>query len=543
MLAHPRIRLVLLTFAALRAAACAGPDLGPSSLPALEAGAGKADQASAAGARYLLTRDASGRVVKARIAPAAPPPAGVHVAADSAVAVDFLTRSGRALDLDDALLGALRPAALDELGDTVAVDLEQAWDGLPVLEAGVRVVYHRSGEVETVHLAPVRGIVAPAARHALTPAEAADTAVAAAGGGPAADPPDVQSGWFVNKEQLRPAFAVELTVGAPPDSWRYVIDAATGAVLASRPLRTDLTGKGRVWRHNAWVDHQTELADLPRLTSATALVGRYARAVAADGTAAAGTNGLFDYPAADRRFTQVMAYAHVDELAAYADSLGFETRLRPIPAHVDSMTELNAYYDGRTLQLYFGFDAHFRAADDADAIHHELGHAIVDGQAPWLMRARTPYEPALHEGYADYLACSFADDPYVAEALMQALYQEYGDIDALSQTGNDPRHPGRRCDNSRRWPDDAADDPHVTGMIVSGALWDLRAALVATHAGDTGPKLADRLALTALRYLGKSGNEPRDVLEALLVANRRLKAGATDAITAAFERHGVTAAP
>jgi hypothetical protein len=533
---------MLLILTALRAAACAGPDVQPARLPALEADAGgKGDQATAAGTRYLLRRDGAGRITKARIAPDAPPAGGVRVAAASGAALDFLRRSQRAFELDGAVVDMLRPAALDVAGESVAVAFEQHWDGLPMLEAGVRVVYDQSGEVDTVHLAPVRSAAPPTARHRLTPAAAVDAAVLAAGGGPPADEPAVRAGWIVREGQLQPAYAVELTLGDPPDSWRYVLDGRSGAVLVSTPLRSGLTGHGRAWEHNAWVDEHTTTLDLPRLTTGAALAGTYVRVRAHNGVPAAGHDGAFDYPPTDRRFAQVMAYAHLDRFAAYLDALGFQPRLKTIEAHVNAFEELNAYYDGRTGALYYGFDRHFRAADDADALLHEYGHAVVDGTAPWLMRADTRYEAALHEGYADYLACSFTADAYMAEALYQALFEEYG-MDAVASIGYDPRHPGRRCDNARRWPKDVTEDPHVTGMIVSGALWDLRVAAVAAHDADEGPRVADRLALTALRYLGQRNNDPQDVLEALLVADRRLKTGLKDTITTAFEGHGVKTA-
>jgi hypothetical protein len=541
MLAHRIARSLLLALTAARALGCAGPDVEPGALPALERTGGKADEAAAGATRYLFRRDAAGKISKARIAPDAPPPGGPRVAAESGAALDFLRRSQRAFELDPAVIDMLRPAALEVADDTVAVAFEQQWDGLPLLEAGVRVVYHQSGEVETVNLAPVRSAAPPAARHALTPAAAAEAAVTAAGGGEATQAPDVRAGWVVVRGQLRPAYAVELTLGDPPDSWRYVIDGRSGEVLVSTPLRSRLTGHGRVWAHNSWVDKETTTVELPRLDTGAKLAGTYVKVYAKNGAPAAGADGVFNYPPTDRRFAQVMAYAHLDALAAYADALGFKTRLRPIPVYVNSFAELNAYYDGVTGGLYFGFDQHYRTADDADALHHELGHALVDHAAPWLMRADTKYEAALHEGYADYLACSFAADPYVAEALMQALFEEYG-MEALASIDFDPRHPGRRCDTARRWPRDVDADPHVTGLIVSAALWDLRTAAIQATDADIGPKTADRLALSALKYLGDRGNDPQDVLEALLTADRRLKTGLKDAITAAFAQHGIKTA-
>jgi len=232
-----------------------------------------------------------------------------------------------------------------------------------------------------------------------------------------------------------------------------------------------------------------------------------------------------------------MAYAHVDALAAYLDALGFPTRRQPIVTTVHAFDELNAYYDPRTGGLYFGHVDGFRVADDADVIHHELGHAVVDVQAPGLI-AGNDLDAAIHEGYADYLACSFAGDPAMGEAFWKEV-ETLGEAAALAAIGYDPRHPGRRCDPPRGWTGTADADPHLTGMIFSAALWDLRGAARLALGGRQGSRAADRLALTALRYLAARRNQPRDVLDAVLQADRQLALGLGDAAVAAFGAHGI----
>jgi hypothetical protein len=101
------------------------------------------------------------------------------------------------------------------------------------------------------------------------------------------------------------------------------------------------------------------------------------------------------------------------------------------------------------------------------------------------------------------------------------------------------RSPTRRCDMARRWPEDVAGDPHVTGMILSAALWEVRAAAVHARGLADGRSAADRLVLGALRYLAPRNNDPRDLLDALLQADRRLETALGDAIVAAFAAHGV----
>ena len=530
---------LVLVLNVLRLAGCGPADGEPPTLPSLRP-ADKADESTdGRGAHYLFTRDAEGRPVKVRIAPDAPrrPAPARSIPVDTEPALDFLRRNQALLGLERAHVEALRATGLAEDDGTVAVDFDQTLDDLPVLDAGVRVVFGRDGEMEVVHLRPAR-TGPPLSAHVIAAEAAAAAALAAAGGGTPRDPPAVRAGWLARGAAPRPVFEVELTVGDPPDSWRYVVDAVRGELLETTALRTDLTGRGRVWAHNAWVDSRTSLVSLPRLDGGDALRGRYVDVRDGLGPRAAGAAGRFDFPAPDRRFGEVMAYAHLDALAAYLDALGFATRRQPIVATVHAFPELNAFYDSRTGGLYFGAVDGFRVADDADALFHELAHAVVDGQAPALVRG-TRDDAAVHEAYADYLACSFADEPHVAEALWEEVARQLGPTETLERSGYDPRHPGRPCDSTRRWPEDADTDPHVTGMIMSGALWDLRAAARRALGRDEGRRTVDRLALVALRYLGARANQPRDLLDALLQADRRLKLDLGDAITTAFANHGV----
>jgi len=78
----------------------------------------------------------------------------------------------------------------------------------------------------------------------------------------------------------------------------------------------------------------------------------------------------------------------------------------------------------------------------------------------------------------------------------------------------------------------------VSGMILCGALWDLRAALLAQR-GAAGASLALRLAFAGLDHLGAAGNDFSDVLEGILEADRRQGGAHARAIRAAFAAHGI----
>src|SRR6185503_17541969 len=50
------------------------------------------------------------------------------------------------------------------------------------------------------------------------------------------------------------------------------------------------------------------------------------------------------------------------------------------------------------------------------------------------------------------------------------------------------------------WPDDVDADPHLTGRILAGALWDMRKELVAELGAGQGVPLSDHLYYVALRH-------------------------------------------
>jgi hypothetical protein len=66
---------------------------------------------------------------------------------------------------------------------------------------------------------------------------------------------------------------------------------------------------------------------------------------------------------------------------------------------------------------------------------------------------------ALNEGTADAFAALLQDDPVGGKGF-------FG-----------PGTYVRTALNTNTWPDDFSPDPHLTGLIISGALWNLRQAI------------------------------------------------------------------
>ena len=107
-----------------------------------------------------------------------------------------------------------------------------------------------------------------------------------------------------------------------------------------------------------------------------------------------------------------------------------------------------------------------------DVMHHEYGH----GFHIWsIVFGAGDFDGALSEGLSDYMSATINDDSAVGRGFFQ------GDSS------------GRRdIEPNRAWPDDISQDIHITGLIIAGALWDLRTALIADQ-GEAGLVRADEL--------------------------------------------------
>ncbi len=110
----------------------------------------------------------------------------------------------------------------------------------------------------------------------------------------------------------------------------------------------------------------------------------------------------------------------------------------------------------------------------ADIVLHEVGHSV---HIAAIVPGMGDTNPALGEGLADYFAATILDDPALADGFIGV-----GPLRHL-----DPKT------GEAVWPTDIDGDSHITGLIIGGALWDLRKALIAKLGASAGKTLADQL--------------------------------------------------
>lgn len=130
----------------------------------------------------------------------------------------------------------------------------------------------------------------------------------------------------------------------------------------------------------------------------------------------------------------------------------------PMVCNVNLNETCNAYYDPTesSINFFANGDGCSNTGEIADVIYHEYGHGITDHQ----YRPSAPSD-AQHEGWSDYLAATITNQPLIGRGFYAGQPDQYL----------------RTVDNENHWPEDWIGEPHNDGLIISGALWDLREAL------------------------------------------------------------------
>ena len=118
-----------------------------------------------------------------------------------------------------------------------------------------------------------------------------------------------------------------------------------------------------------------------------------------------------------------------------------------------------------------------------DVVYHETGHSIHNHTI--IQGVGSEGDGSLGEGQADYVAMTITNDHAMGLGF-------FVDTPNMALRDSDPP------DREYKWPDDIG-EIHATGMIFSGAMWDLRKALIAKLGMTAGVAHSDHLFHEALR--------------------------------------------
>lgn len=198
-----------------------------------------------------------------------------------------------------------------------------------------------------------------------------------------------------------------------------------------------------------------------------------------------------------------------------------------VPPQLQELLErFNRTYDSN---LYFQGQRDF--AYDGDIVFHEFTHAVVYSFVPtlgslWHDRWGSNADPgALNEGWSDYFASSYTDDPATAEYGGAALTE--GELSLRDLTA------GKKC------PDDITGEVHDDSTPWASALWKIREAVVAAD-GASAVNTLDNALLLAMAQSDDNESVIGQAARVLDVVEDEFGASLRTAAEAAFADTGVT---
>ena len=222
------------------------------------------------------------------------------------------------------------------------------------------------------------------------------------------------------------------------------------------------------------------------------------------------------------------------ELSAYAfGSIAHTraTRINPTIAswlaatsvyYVNEPGECNAYSTGDNVHFLVGSTTCENTGRIADVVFHEFGHMLHKHS---IIAGVGAYDIPLSEGLADYNASNITEDPGIGRGMW---------FSPTAVRDIDP--PGFE----HSWPLDQDPDPHLSGEIVSGALWDLRKLLVRELGHDAGVAVGEEI---FAGVLARAADIPGSYVAALIADDNDGNLGNGTphqcAIDRAFAPHGL----
>jgi hypothetical protein len=142
----------------------------------------------------------------------------------------------------------------------------------------------------------------------------------------------------------------------------------------------------------------------------------------------------------------------------------------PMVCRVNVSGSCNAFYSrqDRSVNFYREGGGCPNIAQIGDVVYHEWGHGLTN--LTYYYGGFQDPNGAMHEGFSDVIAAFVTNQPLIGRGF-------YGPGSHL-----------RTVDNDNRFPEDWSGESHNDGLIISGALWDLKEML-----GDQRPNYIDTL--------------------------------------------------
>ncbi len=333
--------------------------------------------------------------------------------------------------------------------------------------------------------------------------------------------------------------------------WTAFVDSADGALLALRDDRQFMTGTTRIRHHDrnpggadvesaapylaittgdgsGYTDGDGEFTSSGSSTSLSAEIrGRYANVdnlAGGDLTWSAGTisdGGSATWSASgEYAEAQLHAYLFATDARDYAKSFVHDVGWldQSLKVYANYWSSCNAWWDGDITFLQGGSGCN-NTALVADIVYHEFGHGFHYESIIWGVG---DFYSSTTEGFADSMSSLQTGDSRIGPYF-------YSSGSAL-----------RDVEPDQVYPQDTIGESHHDGLIVGGAVWDLRTELIAECGQGMGEDVAGEI------YTGmvKVATDIPSTYDAALAAdddNGNLADGTPHvcAIERAFDNHGL----
>jgi Zn-dependent metalloprotease len=335
-----------------------------------------------------------------------------------------------------------------------------------------------------------------------------------------------------------------------PGQWAVYVDAlAPNKILRVQKRFAEAEAQGTVFPENPVVTPQTSSERFLYLKESNRLDGKFLRTYNAnsqlpfpghgnlDGYTTAGeTDKDYTFPVSDSRFSEAMAYYHINVVHDRWRSFGFKKLNRQLPVFVNIATTRGEGYDNAFYSrggfppfqngvIVMGAGNRLEnLGHDADVYYHEYGHAVLDRTKPEFFETiESNYPWAFHEGFSDISAAAITGNSKLGEFALRS-----------KTTGV---FLGRNLENKNRYPENVIlkgfgrSESHYTGLIIGGAWWDLQKTI--------GIPNAQEILFKSLAILPDDMNF-FDLRDSMLTADSRSHGGANEeAIRDAFAKHGL----
>lgn len=409
----------------------------------------------------------------------------------------FLTEQAGMLKLDASQLQLLRA---EKILNTWYVSYQQIKDNIPVMFSEVELRLSASGNV-MMFGSDFHPDIQVKTTPTLSPQEALAAGRREMSAVASASTPEQEALLYIfpvehsDHISYHLAYRFEIITEDPVGRWVTYVDAHSGETLwRFNRVRTAVTGKvsGAVHRN----DFSDPLTNQPFpqlyltingqsvLTNAagefsfsgagttfslgTRLLGRFAEVTREDGNTAGfaitvqdGQNVEIVWDNNNSQTSERDAYFHTNVAHDFIKSIdpnftGVDYIMR-VRVNIDQTC--NAFWDGSGINFYRAGDGCNNTAEIPTVVYHEYGHGINDKQYIRAGKLDGMTNPAMQEGLADITAAFLTDDPVLARGFFSN------------------GAPLRNVKNNNRYPEDAVGEEHQDGLIISGAMWDLREAL------------------------------------------------------------------